>query len=68
MEKVVAAPSESTSFRSNLAGKYLTFALANEGYGVPVLKVHEIITMLHITMVPSNASLRQRRHQSSRQG
>jgi len=52
MEKVVAAPSESTSFRSNLAGKYLTFALANEGYGVPVLKVHEIITMLHITMVP----------------
>jgi len=52
MEKVVAAPSESTSFRSNLAGKYLTFALANEAYGVPVLKVREIITMLHITMVP----------------
>lgn len=52
MEKVAAASSESTSFRSNLAGKYLTFALANEAYGVPVLKVREIITMLHITMVP----------------
>lgn len=35
-----------------LPGKYLTFSLAEESYGVPVLKVREIITMLHITKVP----------------
>ncbi|MFY8268808.1 MAG: chemotaxis protein CheW [Terrimicrobiaceae bacterium] len=51
MEKVSATPSESSS-RAALAGKYLTFALSNEAYGIPVLKVREIITMLYITMVP----------------
>ena len=35
-----------------LTGKYLTFSLAEESYCVPVLKVREIITMLHITTVP----------------
>ena len=35
-----------------LAGKYLTFALAAEEYGLPVLKVREIIKMLDITSVP----------------
>ncbi len=34
------------------AGKYLTFALAHEEYGVPVLKVREIIKMMDITCVP----------------
>jgi len=34
------------------AGKYLTFALAQEEYGVPVLKVREIIKMMDITGVP----------------
>jgi purine-binding chemotaxis protein CheW len=34
------------------AGKYLTFALANEEYGVPVLRVREIIKMMDITQVP----------------
>jgi purine-binding chemotaxis protein CheW len=51
MEKVSAVSAESSS-RAHLAGKYLTFSLANEAYGIPVLKVREIITMLHITMVP----------------
>jgi purine-binding chemotaxis protein CheW len=37
---------------SALAGKYLTFALAGEEYGLPVLKVREIIKMLEITPVP----------------
>jgi hypothetical protein len=37
---------------ARLAGKYLTFTLADEAYGVPVLKVREIITMLPITSVP----------------
>jgi purine-binding chemotaxis protein CheW len=35
-----------------LAGKYLTFALAGEEYGLPVLKVREIIKILNITAVP----------------
>jgi purine-binding chemotaxis protein CheW len=34
------------------AGKYLTFALADEEYALPVLKVREIIKMMEITQVP----------------
>ena len=34
------------------AGKYLTFVLADEEYGVEVLKVQEIIRLLPITPVP----------------
>jgi len=35
-----------------LAGKHLTFILGRECYGVPVLKVREIIRMCEITPVP----------------
>ncbi len=35
-----------------LAGKYLTFALGAEEYGVPVLKVREIIKIMDVTAVP----------------
>jgi purine-binding chemotaxis protein CheW len=38
--------------QSSHAGKYLTFVLANEEYGVEVLKVQEIIRLLPITPVP----------------
>jgi len=34
------------------AGKFLTFTLGNEEYGVPVLKVREIIKVMDITHVP----------------
>jgi purine-binding chemotaxis protein CheW len=34
------------------AGKYLTFVLAEEEYGVEILKVREIIGMMDITAVP----------------
>jgi purine-binding chemotaxis protein CheW len=34
------------------AGKYLTFALGNESYGVTVLKVREIIRLQPLTPVP----------------
>ena len=37
---------------ADLAGKYLTFALAEEEYGLPVLRVREIIKMMDITEVP----------------
>lgn len=33
-------------------GKYLTFSLANEDYGIAILKVREIIGMMPITAVP----------------
>ena len=36
----------------NLSGKYLTFSLHNESYGIEVLKVREIIRITNITMVP----------------
>jgi purine-binding chemotaxis protein CheW len=52
----MANPAETTAAQptglARLAGKYLTFTLASEAYGVPVLKVREIITMLPITSVP----------------
>jgi purine-binding chemotaxis protein CheW len=38
--------------RLDLSGKYLTFVLGNESYGIPVLKIREIISMLHTTPVP----------------
>jgi purine-binding chemotaxis protein CheW len=38
--------------REELVGKYLTFALVNEEYSVPVLKVREIIKIMDITAVP----------------
>ncbi len=34
------------------AGKYLTFQLGNEVYGLEILKVQEIIGMLRVTRVP----------------
>lgn len=37
---------------SELAGKYLTFNLGNEGYGLEILKVQEIIGMQEITKIP----------------
>jgi purine-binding chemotaxis protein CheW len=41
-----------TELQQALAGKYLTFALASEEYGLPVLRVREIIKMMEITVVP----------------
>ena len=35
-----------------LAGKYLTFTLHGESYGIDVLKVREIIRLINITAVP----------------
>ena len=48
MPTTLAAPPETAA----LAGKYLTFVLGREHYGVPVLKVREIIRLCDITPVP----------------
>jgi purine-binding chemotaxis protein CheW len=37
---------------AGLAGKYLTFVLGKESYGIPVKKVREIIRIGDITVVP----------------
>ena len=46
------AMSEKSKTGHELAGKYLTFALDHEEYGLPVLKVREIIKTMDITAVP----------------
>jgi purine-binding chemotaxis protein CheW len=43
---------EPTASVASLAGKYLTFVLCRECYGIPVLKVREIIRLASITPVP----------------
>jgi purine-binding chemotaxis protein CheW len=48
---MVESPAADVANRAQ-PGKYLTFSLAAEEYGVPVLKVREIIKMMDITVVP----------------
>jgi purine-binding chemotaxis protein CheW len=38
--------------RAPAAGKYLTFVLGDVAYGIPILKVREIIRLLDITPIP----------------
>ena len=38
--------------KSEHAGKYLTFFLSNEEYGLKILTVHEIIGLMPVTRVP----------------
>ena len=45
-----AVPAESNLARRS--GKFLTFFLAGEEYGLEILKVHEILGMLPITRIP----------------
>jgi purine-binding chemotaxis protein CheW len=47
------APGESgSSLAERISGKYLTFDLAEEEYGLEILRVREIIGMMEITPVP----------------
>jgi purine-binding chemotaxis protein CheW len=43
---------ETSQVQTENDGKYLTFQLAGEGYGIGILKVREIIGMLPVTPVP----------------
>ena len=49
-QKAITQVTDGTSER---AGKYLTFVLAEEEYGLEILKVREIIGAMDITSVPS---------------
>jgi purine-binding chemotaxis protein CheW len=51
MTETVAVAKAGTTAR-NLGGKYLTFKLAGEEYGLEILKVREIIGLMDITAVP----------------
>ncbi|MFO0580795.1 MAG: chemotaxis protein CheW [Anaeromyxobacter sp.] len=44
--------SRSAELGRRLAGKYMTFQLAREEYGLEILKVREIIGLMEITRVP----------------
>ncbi len=44
--------SSSPSATASLGGKYFTFKLGNEEYGVEILKVREIIGLMSVTEVP----------------
>lgn len=46
------ADSEAADKASDLGGKYLTFMLDDEEYGLEILKVREIIGVMEITKVP----------------
>jgi purine-binding chemotaxis protein CheW len=52
MSTEIEVVNQVVSVTSQLVGKYLTFAIGDEEYGVPVLKVREIIKMMDITLVP----------------
>jgi len=61
MNNEVSSPDTSSSkdrnvnFGANLAGKYMTFKLADEEYGLEILKVRELIGLMDITRVPRTA-------------
>ncbi len=48
-----------TATAGGIAGTYLTFQVANEEYGIEILKVREIIGMLPITPVPGSPPVMQ---------
>ena len=51
-EDVIKAMDQAVKAISVREGKYLTFTLAEEEYGIGILKVKEIIGMMAITTVP----------------
>jgi len=51
-EKSGATEGATLELGKRLAGKYMTFQLAHEEYGLEILKVREIIGLMEITRVP----------------
>ena len=52
MEQAAKTADREVRTETDKEGKYLTFSMANEEYGVGILKVKEIIGMMPITSVP----------------
>jgi purine-binding chemotaxis protein CheW len=56
MPEVSCVQTRHSSKTDSKGGKYLTFALGNEEYGLEILKVREIIGYMDITAVPQMPS------------
>jgi purine-binding chemotaxis protein CheW len=52
----MSSKSSAIQVNSHLAGKYMAFRLADEDYGLAILKVREIIGVMEITRVPCTDS------------
>ena len=52
MEESIQEINQTVSSATEREGKYLTFTLADEEYGIGILKIKEIIGMISITSVP----------------
>ncbi len=52
MEQEVTTMNQAVKSMTIKTGKYLTFSLAEEEYGIGILKVKEIIGMMPITSIP----------------
>ena len=52
MTELTKTMDQAVKAMANREGKYLTFSLAGEEYGIGILKVKEIIGMMPITTVP----------------
>lgn len=52
MSEVTETVDQAVKAMAEKEGKYLTFTLANEEYGIGILKIKEIIGMMPITDVP----------------
>ncbi|WDN89365.1 purine-binding chemotaxis protein CheW [Desulfosarcina sp. BuS5] len=52
MDKLTEKMDQEVKSTINRQGKYLTFSLAEEEYGIGILKIKEIIGMMPITTVP----------------
>ncbi|MBW1707662.1 MAG: purine-binding chemotaxis protein CheW, partial [Deltaproteobacteria bacterium] len=52
MDKLTETVDQAVSAMAEREGKYLTFSLAEEEYGIGILKIKEIIGMMPVTPVP----------------
>ncbi len=52
MENLTETMDQAVKAMADREGKYLTFTLASEEYGIGILKIREIIGMMPITTVP----------------
>ena len=52
MAELAEAMDQAVKVMANREGKYLTFTMAKEEYGIGILKIKEIIGMMPITPVP----------------
>jgi purine-binding chemotaxis protein CheW len=52
MAELTETMNQAVKAMADREGKYLTFALAHEEYGIGILKVKEIIGMMSITTIP----------------